>query len=258
MRSQSQFGHALLDPQLPVPDNLYTWHGGDATSRFNVYRNNVVVSLIEALSTTFEVTEQLVGRRFFRAMAREYIPEHLPDSPVLALYGETFPRFIERFPPAAQLPWLGDLAWLEWLRIRACHAADVEPLSAEASAHPKALNSLLASPLQLHPSVGLIDSRWAITALWAAHQGAGRLDQLVLDRPEQALITRPALEVEVRLLPPGTLALIQRLQKGLPLGEAIDQILARQNDFNPAQALTLLLDAGALIAPQATLQRTPQ
>lgn len=258
MSSQSRFGSALLDPEHPVPDNLYTWHGGDATSRFNVYRNNVVVSLIEALAATFEVTEQLVGRRFFRAMAREYIPEHLPDSPVLALYGESFPRFIEHFPPTAQLPWLGDLARLEWLRVRACHAADAEPLSTEASAHPEALDALLASPLQLHPSVGLVDSRWAVTALWAAHQEAGRLDQLVLDRPEQALITRPALEVEVRLVPPGTRALVQRLKEGLPLGEAINQTLAQQTDFNPSLALKLLLDAGALLAPQTTPRRTPQ
>ena len=50
MNNQAAFAQALLDPDLPCPSGLCTWNGSDPARRFAVYRNNVVVSLIDALA----------------------------------------------------------------------------------------------------------------------------------------------------------------------------------------------------------------
>ena len=93
-----QFVPALLDPQSAVPEGLVDVEGRAAGKRFDVYRNNVVVSLSAAMAVGFPVIEKLVGAPFFSAMAGVFVRAHPPRSPVLAMYGAAFPEFLESFP----------------------------------------------------------------------------------------------------------------------------------------------------------------
>ena len=115
--TQSGFVRALLDPTLPAPPGLATWNGSDPALRFAVYRNNVVVSLVAALADTFPVVRELVGADFFTAMARLYVAEQPPSSPVLAHYGDGFADWLAQFEPAANLPYLADMAPLTMLHV---------------------------------------------------------------------------------------------------------------------------------------------
>ena len=58
--TQSEFRAALFDPELAVPDSLKDGENQPAGKRFNVYRNNVIVSLKEALSESFPVIDKLI------------------------------------------------------------------------------------------------------------------------------------------------------------------------------------------------------
>lgn len=124
------FAAALLNPDLPPPTGLCARNGSDPSIRFAVYRNNVIFSLIDALADSFPVVQMLVGETFFRAMAREFAYQYPPRSPVLAQYGADFPGFIGDFQPAASLPYLADVARLEYAYIQAYHAADAAALPA--------------------------------------------------------------------------------------------------------------------------------
>src|SRR3990167_7733275 len=101
MNSQTAFANALLDPELPSPGGLSTWNGSDPATRFAVYRNNVTVSLIDALADTFPVVQALVGEEFFRAMARVSVRATPPRSRLMAFYGHDFADFVSAFPPVA-------------------------------------------------------------------------------------------------------------------------------------------------------------
>ena len=70
---QTDFQAALLDADLPVPPGLSDGQGNAAGKRFAVYRNNVAVSLTEALITAFPSIYTLVGDQFFRAMAGSFL-----------------------------------------------------------------------------------------------------------------------------------------------------------------------------------------
>ena len=72
MSTQTAFAAALLDPGLPPVEGLRAWNNSDPARRFAVYRNNVLVSLVDALADTFPVVQELVGAAFFRAMARVF------------------------------------------------------------------------------------------------------------------------------------------------------------------------------------------
>jgi hypothetical protein len=242
MNSQSTFAHALLNPELPCPSGLTTWNGSDPAKRFAVYRNNVMVSLIDALADTYPVVQALVGEEFFRAMARVFAMAHPPRSPVMATYGHDFAEFIQTFPPAATVPYLADVARLEMARVWAYHAADVPPLALEA------VQAALADPTQLihlqftlHPSVHVITSTFAVFALWTAHQGEIDMATVDPDQPQTALVFRHALEVNTLELPAGVAQFVSALQAGKTLPDAASAALELDPEFDLTQALTLLL-----------------
>jgi putative DNA-binding protein len=152
-----------------------------------------MASLIAALAARFPVVQRLVGEEFFRAMARAYVVEEPPRSPVLIEYGDTFPGFIENFTPAAAIGYLADVARLELARGRAYHAGDAMPIDAGilASLVPENLDGLR---LALHPSVFILESRlYAVTA-WKWKLGTARAP------PTMVLIDR----LQARRRPPAS------------------------------------------------------
>jgi len=92
--TQTEFRAALLDPASPSPEGVRNPDGMHATKRFDVYRNNVAVSLTDALETAFPVVNKLVGNDFFLAMAGAYLRAHPPKSPVMMFYGDEMPTFL--------------------------------------------------------------------------------------------------------------------------------------------------------------------
>lgn len=249
MSDQTTFAAALLDPERPCPPGLSTWNGSNPARRFAVYRNNVLVSLIDALADSFPVTQQLVGEEFFRAMARLHAYAHPPQSRLLAFYGADFPDFIASFPPAAGLPYLADVARLEYRRVVAYHAADVPGVGSEAVAAALADQAALPTlGVTLQPSLAVLASASAVVSLWAAHQGVLDLSAVAPETPETALILRPGLEVEVMQIPPAAGAFISALGAGSPLGAAAEAALAIDPAFDLVGTLGLLLQKSAITA----------
>ena len=126
---QAKFAASLLDSQIRIPDAVVSHTSTVPVRRFNVYRNNVASSLIDVLQAYFPVVTRLVGEEFFRAMARVFIVQQPPRSPILSRYGGGFADFIADFEPTADVPYLADVARLEWLVLRAYHAVDLSPLN---------------------------------------------------------------------------------------------------------------------------------
>ena len=250
MSSQQIFADALLAAEAVCPPGLTTWNGSAPEKRFAVYRNNVVVSLIDALADSFPVTQELVSEDFFRAMARQFVRAQPPRSPVLALYGAGFAEFIEAFPAAAGLPYLADVARLELLRVQAWHAADAEPLSADKIG--RLLDDAEALPdarFTLHPSLRLLRSRHAVVSLWTAHQSESAAAALARVDPaiaETALVRREGLEVEISAIAQGAAVFIDLLRHGTAFGQAAQQALHVDSRFELAATLGMLIRGGVI------------
>ena len=244
----ASFADALLDPGGPVPEGILAALEPDIKSRFDVYRNNVFASLIEALKDSFPVIEKLLGEDYFRGLAREFITASPPSSPVLLEYGQGFAGFLENFPPLQEMIWLADVARLEMAWLEAYHAADARPLSSDALAGI-ASKKLAQTRLILHPSARLICSPWPILSIWQANQEEEEEEQEInLDQGgEDILILRPHAGVELHRLGPGSALFIKSLLHKACLDDARQAAMAQSDEFDLAANLARLITSRAII-----------
>jgi len=236
---EAAFRDALLNPDVPAPSGLVDPAGRAADRRFAVYRNNVAMSLQNALAQAFPLLRQLVGETFFAAMAAEFRRAHLPSSRLVWQYGEQMPNFLQAFPPVAHLPYLPDVARLEIALRNSYHAADCTPLPAETlSAIPP--DRLLSARLRLAPALQVLPSRWPVFGIWQAHAAGAPAPAM---EPQDVVVLRPAFDPAPVLLPPGGAAFIGALIAGQTVAAAMD---AAGPDHPLPMTLTLLLTGGAI------------
>ncbi|MBL8518493.1 MAG: putative DNA-binding domain-containing protein [Betaproteobacteria bacterium] len=194
-----------------------------AAIRVAIYRNAVRANQRGALAAAFPVVEQLVGTAFFNEAADQCLARHPSTSGDLHDLGAALPGFLGEYSPAAALPYLGDLALLEWALDRAFHAADGTPITVAALADvpADALDRLVLVPA---PGCALIESPWPILALWRAHQPGGALpDDFSLDQGgETVAVYREGFECVAEALDPARAALLSVSLAGRPLASALD------------------------------------
>ncbi|MDU8926349.1 DNA-binding domain-containing protein [Alisedimentitalea sp. MJ-SS2] len=244
---QTQFHDAILDPTQPAPPNLLDGRGAPAGRRFSVYRNNVFVSLIEALEQTFPVIRKLIGTENFTGLAGHYYRAHPPTSPILSNYGADFPAFLEKFEPLAHLGYLPDTARLERALVDSYNSADHAPLDPGvfSTTPPEDLPRL---SLALAPAIRLIRSPWPIHGIWLFNTEDDAPQPP--HRAQDVLITRPEYDPQPRLLPEGGAAFVTHIAKGDPLGAAVEAASVEAAEFDLSTLLSLLLQDNALASAQ--------
>lgn len=237
---QHAFTAALLDPAAAIPEGLTDPQGRPAGKRFDVYRNNLAVSLSEALETGFPVLQRLLGAGSFRTLALIFSRTHPPTSRALSQYGAAMPAFLEGFQPLAGFPYLADIARLELAIRRSYHAADVTPLEA-AGLDPVALMELTP---RLAPATQWLQSPYPIHAIWRRNTDPGA------PKPQggaqAVMVTRPGFDPVPHLLPRGGIAFAQALDGRTPISMALERSVEAAPGLDLAPLLTLFLTSGAL------------
>jgi hypothetical protein len=241
------FASALIDPDRETPAIVAGPAGKEAVKRYNVYRNNVTVSLIDALADIYPAVQRITGVDFFRAMARFHVRATPPNSPLLFEYGRDFPAFIDWYEHARPMPWLADVARLERAWLDAYHAADAAPLPAEVLGSVPA-GRLADLVFTAHPATRIVCSPFSIVSVLAANRSTAPVGRIDASMPEDALITRPDLDVMVRHLPPSGAAFLTSLMSGQPLGEAAALALQASPAFDIASSIAGMVEAGAFTA----------
>lgn len=240
---QRDFAAAILSG-APTPRAVRATAGPASDSRFGVYRNNVIAGLTRALAARYPVVHRLLAHEAFAAVARRYIASEPPRSPVLLDWGDTFPAFLRRAGSAAAGAYVADIAGLEAAWTRAYHAAEAEPVPRERLTEwpPETLTQ---TRLVLHPSAAWIASRFPIVSVWHASSNGA---DTAFDhwRAEAALIVRPAMEVDVFLLPQGGAAFFDALAEGGTVGEAVAAAMSDTADVDLAGLFTTLCCSGAV------------
>jgi hypothetical protein len=220
---------SLSDVQLGFARALLE---GAPSSALAVYRGNFYGNAIKALASAYPVVAKIVGQDFFEAMAREFIRRHPAACGDLNRYGEDLAAFLERFPHTADLPYLPDVARMEWLVHRAYFAAD-----------PPAWELSGRRPV-LAPACALMGSAWPLARIWEIHQDdyAGPFEIDLGAGPDRIVVHRPRWRALVMSLRPGDYAFLNSVSRGRTLAEALE---AGDTDehFDPATALARWLEA---------------
>jgi len=224
---------------------------------FAVYRNTVLKGCIDALQANYPAVARLVGDEWFRAAAAVYARENLPTHPTLLDYGAGFAGFLERFAPAAELPYLTDVARLDRLWSNAHVAADALPLD------PAGLAALMPEEtalvrLRLHPA-----ARWRwfdespIYSIWSrSRAGDGTIGEVDW-HGEGALLTRPAAEVRQAPLDHAGVAFLDACARGESIAAAVLAALDIDPGADFPALLARLLDAGAFSALDGVTEKEP-
>ena len=246
---QSAFVRSLLDPSQPLPDGVMKRQGGAALKRFDVYRNNVIVGLVEALLTGFPVTARLLGEAFFRQAARDYARLHPPASPLMIYYGQTFPDYLAGLSEMQKLTYAVDVARIEWARREATHAADAEAL------RPDVMQKLPQDGLEniifhFHPACRLVSSRFASGSVWQA-EAEGKPFSTDMQQGETIVVTRPELQVQLVTVDAVSGTFLQCLHRRYTISDAMKALERsfaeeRLQSFDFASMLVLLFTSGAL------------
>lgn len=242
------FAHAIIRGEALSPKINSSYSEYSATTAIEVYRNNYRGNLIDALSATYPVVEQLVGKDFFRQMAKKYIAQHPSRTGNLHHYGEQLATFIATFEPVRQLVYLADVAKLEWACNSAYFCVDADPLEiAElADVSPEQYVDLI---LPTHPSCHLLHSQYPIVPIWQAHQpGASEDFHIDLEHGQHcALVIRQSDAVHVYELPADFAEWLINIQSGMTLGQATDNTLEQFPKFAVQTSLATLIARGVFI-----------
>ncbi len=229
---QAQFKDMILAPKNPGEAFVDIFEANDIplSNRLDVYRNNVISGLGNALIANFPLLEKLVGRDFLSSMVHAYIIAHPPASGCLTFYGCNFDEFVAGFAPATHLPYLPDVARLEILGNQAYHAKDDEALSAQdiAAVPPEKLEYL---ELKCRDSVHLLQSSWPLHAIRAYCLDEKMNAPDINSGGVCLLIHRPHLDVKIVEIPADEYKFLNGL-KTLRLGPAVAETIAAHPDFD--------------------------
>jgi hypothetical protein len=243
---QDTFARALLWRDEAVPPSVCGPSGAPPHQRFTVYRNNVFASLTACLAARFPAVARLVGAEFFAAMARVFIDRCPPASSALFEYGEEFASFLQTFEPARAVPYLPDVARLEWHVATAYHAADARPVGANAL--QRLGEDAPDARIDLHPSCTALLSHYPVYSIWHTNMHDEVVRQIDADNGGEAvLIVRPQFEVSVvRLDATGAYAFITALKAGHSLEMSAEVAVEVDRRFDLAAVLTGLFRCGAV------------
>ncbi|MGB8434672.1 MAG: DNA-binding domain-containing protein [Burkholderiales bacterium] len=217
-------------------------------ARLAAYRGNVLGNCANALAAAYPIVRKIVGAEFFEATAREYARVHPSTSGDLNEYGDALAVFLAAFPHTRDLPYLPDVARMEWLAHRAYYAADGAPFDPArlAGLPPErwgALRPVLAS------GCALLVSDWPLARIWTVHQDdyAGEFVVDLDAGPDRVLVHRPHWAAAVQAIGAGDHRFLAAALENARLGDALEAAAAEDSGFDPATALARWVDAGVVV-----------
>ncbi|MBD9357812.1 HvfC/BufC N-terminal domain-containing protein [Methylomonas albis] len=243
---QRDFSRFVCQETQRLPPDIMA-NGLSAAQRLSIYRNNTRLGLTEALRDTYPVVNCLVGDAFFNRLAADYVKCYPLQAASLLTYGGHFAELIARFEAAQDLPYLADIARLEWLWHEAYHAGDAQPLPLSALARiDPAQYAQLA--FRLHPSARVIASDYPIERIWASnqpeYQGREYID--LVAGGCRLLLYRPQWQVEIHYLAADEYQFLTLLGSGQALNQAVETVMRDHPDINIPLLLQQWLRKGLL------------
>jgi hypothetical protein len=236
---QRAFCDALRSPEIPA-DALLNAIVDDGLNlqRFNVYRNNFIVLNGDALADMYPTIKRLVGDEAFRVLASAYVRSHPPQARTLLYYGDHFPAFLESIPELAELPYLADIARIEFAWTEAYHAQEHPVLTGDQISGITA-EALGQCQLMPHPTMHSIGSNYPIYSIWLANQACDTDELISLDQGESyVIVLRPDVDVEVRAVSRGAFHFLNQLQSGAVIESAYEAAIEQDSTFDLEAFLT--------------------
>lgn len=243
--TQEQFKKIILEPES-LRENMafvQTCYEGKIPleKRFEVYRGNLISSLTDVVTSTYELITALTGEDFASSMAREYILQNIPERANMNTYGGTYAEFIESFNPAQSLPYLPDIARLEWAMHLSYYGADEPDIDLTALSEEDNFEIL---ELVLKDHVHLLQSNYPLDQIRNACLDPNQAGTLSLEQeaPSHFLITRPKFVAELEPISKDVYDFLLLIQNKNSLGEIFETFSKKEPNRQPEDLQHILQD----------------
>jgi hypothetical protein len=254
---QRQFVGVLFEelPESQVSWVYNCWEGpqirgsrrAESAARLAIYRNNLHEGFIKALALEFPVVERLVGRDYFRQLAKEFLHAHPSRAGDLHPIGAAFTEYLRPRFGETDYGYLPDVAALEWAYQQAAIAADARIFDVHSLAQiaPESYGELR---FHLHPACFPVRSAYPILRIWQVNQCESEPEMVDLSTGPDHVITRRRDEgVELRRVGPAEYALVERLSAGSTLTESFVAASQVEPCFDLGRALRQLVALGLIV-----------
>jgi len=252
---------ALAEQQQALLNALFAWPADTAEAQLHrlaqgvgnrpgrglqAYQAHGHALAERALHSAFPVLAQLMGQQGFTDLARAFWHSEPPQRGDIAQWGASLARFVHQSPQLHEVPYLGDVARLEWALHQCATAAEgvaeLGSLALLMQHDPETLG------LQMAPGWCVVGSRWPVVSIWRAHQEDGppldQVDALLRQQvSEEAVVWRSGFKPLARQALPGEAVLLQALQTGHSLAAA----LAMADDLDFSQWLPMAVQTGLVL-----------
>jgi hypothetical protein len=246
---QARFGSGLDAPDAGAGAlEIFVGEPEQVRNRFGIYRGNTLANAARALGAAYPVIEKIVGAEFFSGLAREYKTRFPSRDGDLNEYGASFAAFLADFPPAGEMPYLAEVARLEWQVHRAHYAVDPAPFDAARLATIAPEHQLLLRP-RLHPACHVLHSAYPLARLWEVHQDTFTNEfEVDFSRgPTYALVFRPRFRVEVAQIGDAEAAFLAAAIEGETLGTALAAAQSRKPSFDLGRSLSEWVESSVIV-----------
>ena len=160
---QNQFGSDLLTTKAKGP--YLSWKTISSQVLFNVYRNNFYFSYSQILTRVYPKTKHLVGEGFFNYLCHHFIRKVPYKNGDIRNFGCNFAVFIKEFGECQDVPFLADVARLEW-KLSMAYRIGWKPNSATASLISVSEGDFAHLRVKSAPSCFLIHSAYPLFSIW--------------------------------------------------------------------------------------------
>jgi len=238
---QEAFHAAIFQNDTRLNNQITERNGLSGETRLNIYRSSVLGIQTDALAAVYPVIQQLVGEPFFRTIGRDYLRKHPSPSGDLHELGAQMPGFLARLAAVSELPYLADVAHLEWAWHRVFHAANDTDMDLQALANIPA-DEQAEIIFSLRNGARLLESDYPVHRIWEVNQKEYANNETI-DLAEggvHLLIWRNGFELRIDPLEEAESQFLHGIKEGLPL-----ELLAERMKDSPQSVEQLLPDCVA-------------
>ncbi len=215
---QAAFHAAIFHSDTNLSGQIIDRKGLAGDARIHIYRSSVLGIQTDALAAVYPVIQRLVGKPFFKTIGRDYLREYPSPCGDLHELGAQMPEFLARLAVASELPYLADVANLEWAWHRVFHAAnDVDmDLQALASIPAERQTEIVFS---LRKGAHLLESDYPIHRIWETNQEDYTGDETVNleEGGIRLMVWRNGFELRIDPLNKEESQFLYAIAEGLPL-----------------------------------------
>lgn len=219
---QHQFAAALQYQPHDLTTAIVSDHFS-AQQRLQLYCNNFIIGLTEVLTCVYPTVKAMIGEDCFAQLARQHILNNALPQGDVTLYGDHFSDTITAQPIlVSSLPYLADLARLEWQRDSvshlACHDGNLPLEKLHQLAH--STHSLCPHQCYFHipTATQTFSSQYAVVSLWeVVNQTDADQQQLLatlnINHPQSALIQHFQGQIWQQVVTPELIHVVEHCQQ---------------------------------------------